>query len=168
MSSGSKKGTQIYYPFLSNRPGKRIHTRFPTGPLWREINTYRAFLRLSSYISIFPSDSPLREPPPCALRGSPCTGILRHQNHWSIIFIHSRMSAGAHRKEALLHVGKNIRSPSTEPHADERPTYNGVLPGSPRGSLTALLPLPECHAALSTMPSTLPWVDQNPVSQSVS
>ena len=29
MSSGSKKGTQIYYPFLSKNPGKRIHLHFP-------------------------------------------------------------------------------------------------------------------------------------------
>jgi len=29
--------------------------------------------------------------------------------------------------------GKNIGSPSMEPHADGRPTYNGVWPGSPRG-----------------------------------
>ena len=29
MSSGSKKGTQIYYPFLSRSPGKRIYLHFP-------------------------------------------------------------------------------------------------------------------------------------------
>jgi len=28
-------------------------------------------------------------------------------------------------------MGKNIRSLYTEPHADRRPTYNGVWPGSP-------------------------------------
>jgi hypothetical protein len=33
ISSGSKKGTQIYFPFLSNRPGKRILSRFPNGAL---------------------------------------------------------------------------------------------------------------------------------------
>ena len=37
------------------------------------------------------------------------------------------------RKGAILHMEKNIRSPSTEPHADGRPTYDGVRPGSPRG-----------------------------------
>ena len=68
---------------------------------------------------------------------------------------------------ALLHMGKNIRSPSTEPHADERPTYNGGRPGSPRRSLTTLLSVSQCHAALGTMPSTLAWVDQSPVSQHV-
>jgi len=63
-------------------------------------------------------------------------------------------------------MGKNIRSLSMEPHADRRPTYNGVQPGSPRGFLT-LLSLPLCHAALGTIPSTLAWVDQSPVSQRV-
>ena len=64
--------------------------------------------------------------------------------------------------------GENIRSPSTEPHADGRPTYNGVRPGFPRGSLTTLVSLPRCHAAFSTIPSTLAWVDQSPVGQHVS
>jgi hypothetical protein len=32
ISSGSKKKTQIYYPFLSKSPGKRIPSRFPNGP----------------------------------------------------------------------------------------------------------------------------------------
>ena len=50
-----------------------------------------------------------------------------------------------------------------QPH-DRRPTYNGVRPGSPRGSLTTLLSLSQCHAAFSTIPPTLAWVDQSPVS----
>jgi len=33
MSSGSKKETQIYYPFLSKSPGKRIPSSFPNGAL---------------------------------------------------------------------------------------------------------------------------------------
>jgi hypothetical protein len=36
-----------------------------------------------------------------------------------------------------------------------------VLSGSPRGLLTILLSLPHCHAALITIPSTLPWVDHS-------
>jgi hypothetical protein len=40
------------------------------------------------------------------------------------------------KKEPSYKMGKNIRSLSTEPHADGRPSYNGVPPGSPRGSLT--------------------------------
>ena len=63
------------------------------------------------------------------------------------------------QKGALLHMGKKIRSPSTEPHAGGRPTYNGVRPGSPRGSFTTLLSLPQSHAAFGTIPSTLSWID---------
>ena len=59
---------------------------------------------------------------------------------------------------------KNLRSPSTEPHADGRPTYNVVRPGPQRGSLTPLLSLPQCHAALGT----ILWIDQSPVSHRVS
>jgi len=60
------------------------------------------------------------------------------------------------KKEPSYKVGKNIRSPSMEPHAAGRPTYNGVPPGSARGLLTTLPSLPHCHAALGTIPSTLP------------
>jgi hypothetical protein len=31
MFCGSKKGTQIYFPFLSKSPGKQIPSRFPNG-----------------------------------------------------------------------------------------------------------------------------------------
>jgi hypothetical protein len=68
-------------------------------------------------------------------------------------------------KEPSYKMRKNIRSLSTEPHTDGRPTYNSVQPGSPRGSSMKLLSLPQCHAAFSTIPSTLTWVDQSPISQ---
>jgi hypothetical protein len=82
--------------------------------------------------------------------------------------IYSCMSAGVPKKEASYKMGKNIRSLSTEPHVDGRPTHNAVRPGSPRGSLTTLLSPSQCLAALSAMPSALAWVDQSPVSQCVS
>jgi len=57
--------------------------------------------------------------------------ILRHQSQWSTFhsFIHV-----CPQKETLLHTygEKNLRSPSTEPHADGRPTCNGVRAGSSR------------------------------------
>ena len=68
---------------------------------------------------------------------------------------------------ALPRKWKNIRSPSTKLYSDGRPTNNRVWPGSPRGSFTTLLLLSQCHAAFSTILSTLPWVDQSPVSQCV-
>ena len=64
------------------------------------------------------------------------------------------------KQEPSYKIGKN-RSPSTGPQADGRPTYTGMRPGSPRGSLTTLLSLPQCHVAFSTIPSTLAWVDQS-------
>jgi len=64
------------------------------------------------------------------------------------LLIHSFMYVcRSPQKEALLHTGKNIWSPSTEPHADGRPTYSWLRPGSPRGSLMTLLSLSQCHAA---------------------
>jgi len=60
-----------------------------------------------------------------------------------------------------------MQSLSTEPHADRRPTYNGVRPGSASGSFATLLSLPQCHGAFGTTPSTLAWIDQSHVSQRV-
>ena len=92
-------------------------------------------------------------------------------DHWSVyLFIHSFIHVcqpDSPKRSPPTH-GENIRSPSTEPHADGRPAYNVVRPGSPRGSLMTLLSLPQCHAALCTIPSTLAWVDHSPVSQRVS
>jgi len=48
-------------------------------------------------------------------------------------------------KEPSQKNGEHIRSPSTELHADGRPTYNGVQPGSLKGNIydTAITtPLP--------------------------
>jgi hypothetical protein len=70
-------------------------------------------------------------------------------------------------KEPSPENGENIRSPAMQPHVERRPIYNVVQPGSPRGLLTMLLSLPQCHAAFSTIFSTLAWIDQSPVSQRV-
>jgi len=76
--------------------------------------------------------------------------------------IYSCMSARVPKKQPSYKMGKNIRSPSMGPHADGWPTYNGVRPGSLRGSLMTLS-LPQCHAALGMIPSTLAWVHHSPV-----
>ena len=81
-------------------------------------------------------------------------------------FIHSYPSESPVMKTSHEN-RENIRSQSTEPHADGRLSYNGVRPGTPRGSFTTLS-LPQCHAAFRTIPSTLAWVDQSPVGQRVS
>ena len=105
-------------------------------------------------------------PTPRSLLRSLWREKLHLQSQW---FILSFMYVGVPNKEPSHEkTGKNIWPPSTEPHVDGRPTYNGVRPSSPRGSLTTMLSLPQCHAAFSTIPSTLVLVDQSPVSQPVS
>jgi len=88
MSSGSKKVSQIYFPFFSKRTGKRIPSKFPNGaPMEGHICLQVIFTYLLIYLfitkalrkdrpSIFPkcgapipravhSSSPVYEPPPC-------------------------------------------------------------------------------------------------------
>jgi hypothetical protein len=143
-------------------------------PTERDTRLQGIFMSLDICLFIFPSESLVREPPPCSLTGFPWTGILRHQSHWSVYsFIHSFIHSFMYvcwrpQKGALLHMEKNIRSPSADPHRDGRPTYTGVRPGSPRGLLTTLLSLPQCHAPLGMIPSTLAWVDQCLISQHMS
>jgi len=43
MASRSKKGTQMYFSFLSNIPANKPPPGSPTGPLWRGRPAYRAF-----------------------------------------------------------------------------------------------------------------------------
>jgi hypothetical protein len=129
----------MYYPFHSESPGKQIPSRFPNwAPMERDTCLQGIFMSLLIYLFfICPSESPVRAVPLCSISGSPRTEILCHQSHWSI---HSFMyMCPSPQKGALWHIGKNIRSLSMEPQADRRPTYNGVWPGSPRGSLTTLL-----------------------------
>ena len=51
MSSGSKKGTQIYYRFLSKSPGKRTPSRFPSrAPMERDTCLQGIFTSLVTYL----------------------------------------------------------------------------------------------------------------------
>jgi len=49
-----------------------------------------------------------------------------------LAFIHVHLPQSPKRSPPTNIGEKNMRSPSTEPHADGKPTYNGVWPGSPR------------------------------------
>jgi hypothetical protein len=174
MSSGSKKGTRIYYPFFSKSPGKRIPFRFPSrAPKERDTRWQGIFTSLTVSLIVFPSQSPVWQSPPCSLTGSPRTGVLPHQRYWPsegilfITFIRSCVCAEVPKKEPSYIQEKHKVTVHRAP-VDGRTTYNGVRPGSPRGSLTTLLSLPQCHAAFGTIASTLAWVDQSPVSQRVS
>ena len=52
MSSGSKKGNQIHFPFLLKSPSSESPPGSPVGPLWRAIPVIREFLHISWYISL--------------------------------------------------------------------------------------------------------------------
>ena len=53
MSSGSKKETQIHFPFLSKSPGKRIPSRFPNGaPMEKDTRLQGIFTYLLIYLFI--------------------------------------------------------------------------------------------------------------------
>jgi hypothetical protein len=81
-------------------------------------------------------------------------------------FIYSfiRISPTPHLRSSSTKQGK-ICGQCPRRRAGRRSTYDGVRPGSPRGWLTPLLSLNQCHADFSTIPSTVAWVDQSPVSQ---
>jgi hypothetical protein len=163
MSSRSKKGTQI--PGILSFSLKKSQQANPLqvpqrGPYGQ------TFLCLSWYITFYLS---LRVPgnvaPSLFLNRVDVDRYNPSPEPLVYLFIHSCILPEYPKKEPSYKMGKNIRSPSTEPHADGRPTYNGVQRGSPTGSLTTLLSLPQCRAALVTIPSTLAWVDQSPISQ---
>jgi hypothetical protein len=50
ISSGAKKGTQIYFSFLSKIPANEPAPGYPTGPLLRERHVRKAFF---TYLSNF-------------------------------------------------------------------------------------------------------------------
>jgi len=75
-------------------------------------------------------------------------------------FIH--ISQSPQLRNSALKEEKIIWSLSMEPHADGRPAYNGVQPGSPRGSFMTLLFLLQCHAACSTIFFHLEWRRSEP------
>jgi len=85
----------------------------------------------------------------------------------------------------LIYSFISVTVPSTElSHKKKRVKYLVTVHGAPRGqkayiqwgaawfpnwgSFTTLQCLPPCHAAFNTIPYTLAWVDQSPVSRHVS
>jgi len=110
MSSGSKKGTWIYYPFLSKSNGKRIPSRFPSGaPMQRDTCLHGIFTAVLLHLFLSFSQSPRYGDPLhitwqdphgqgyCVTRA---TGLFIHS------FIHACMSAGVPKKEPSCIWGK--------------------------------------------------------------
>jgi len=148
------------------------------GPLWREMLLSRAFcyttLRAPPKKSLliqkninFLSKSLIKEPPPSMF---PNMAPMERAAPFPkpVVYSSIYICQSPQLRSSPTKWGKNIQSPSMEPHEDRRTTHNGVWSGSLRGSFTTLLLLPQCHAVFSTIPSILACVDQSPVSQCVS
>jgi hypothetical protein len=148
----------------------------PMQPLWTEMPISRVFFYISPGITKTRSPDktkshlflmlPVKESPTMFPQWGP------YRERCSVsrangLFIHSYLSESP-VKELFHKIGGNVQSPSMEPYMDGRPTYSGDWPGSTRVSVMTLLFLPQCHAAFSTVASTLAWVDQIPISQHVS
>ena len=146
------------------------------GPLWRDMPVTRVFFyippgvpkkqgrQIKQNLTFFLM-LPVKEPPSMFPQWGPCRERCS-VSRASGLFIHSYLSESS-VKELFHKTRGNILSLSADPHTEGRPTYSGVWPGSPRGSIMTLLFLPQCHAAFSTIASTLAWVDQIPISQHV-
>ena len=139
--------------------------RVPNGTPPKRHTPLQNLLHLIPWKFIFPSESLVRKSPPCSSAGS--LWGEKTPSPEPLLCLYMYVCHSPPKKKPSYKVGKNIKSPSTEPDADGRPTHNGVRPGSSRGSLMTLLSLPQCHAALGTIPSNLAWVDQRLVSQRV-
>ena len=106
MSFGSKKGTQIQFPFLSKSPGKQITSRFPSGAPMKRDTCLQGILHISRYISL--SQRPLKKSiPPC----SPKAGPLWKQT--PILEPYLTYLSGSSVKEPSLQVPL-LESPRTE------------------------------------------------------
>ena len=144
-----------------------IPPRFPNGaPTEKDKPISSAFFFTSPDNSPFPQSPQYGSPRPCSPNWVPMERDAPSPEPMVYSFIYSCQSPQLRNPPTKW--GKNICSPSPELHVERKPTYNGVWPGPPRELFTTLLSLPQCHAAFSTIPSTLAWVDQCPVSQCVS
>jgi hypothetical protein len=126
MSSGSKKGTIFTqkFPASESPPGSAYGERYPL--------TGHSYVFLNISLFIFPSESPVMFPNRVPTdRDTPSPEPLVYLFILSFIYV-----CRSPQKGALLHMRKNIWSPSTEPHADERPTYStmgcGLVPQGDR------------------------------------
>ena len=92
MSSGSKKGTQIYYIFLSKSPSKRILSRLPNGAL---MVRHTRLKDMFTFLLIYLFNISFAVPSKGALLPDPLRGIPseRHAPFLEPSFIHHSKSS---------------------------------------------------------------------------
>jgi len=90
MASGSKKGTHIYFSFLSKVPANEPPPGSPTVPLWRGRSVYRAFgvsLKKTSSFGFSSKGALPQGPPPC--EGLSVALVIQHAERMRhIILLH--------------------------------------------------------------------------------
>jgi hypothetical protein len=146
ISSGSKKRTQIYHPFHSK---KVTASKFPPGSpavsLWRDTCLQGIFMFLLKYLFL---------------------SFAQSHCHCSIYsFIHICLLESPKRSPPTYEEKHKVTI-HRAPHRWKAYIQWGAA-WFPKGIVMTLLSLPQCRAACGTIPSTLAWVDQRPVSQRV-
>ena len=129
MSSGFKKGTQIYYPFLSKSPGKRILSRFPNvAPMVRDTHLQGIFTSVLIYLFNISFGVPSKD----ALPLGPPHGVSseRVAPFLELSFIHHSKSPVYEPPLLIPGFPQTKRCPYGErcPYLEPFSTY---LPGSP-------------------------------------
>jgi hypothetical protein len=135
------------------------------GHLWRQMPLSGDFFYKSPDKNLtFLSKSPVKKPPFMFPQWGPY-GARCSISRANGLFIHFYLPEPQLRSSPTKY-RENIQSPSMQPQVDIWPTYNGAML-VPWGLFMTLLSLSQCHAAFSTIPSTLAWADQSPISQCV-
>jgi hypothetical protein len=104
-------------------------------------------------------------PLPCSPAWSLWIEMLHLQRQW---FIHSYISVGVPKKEPSHKMwGKHIVIVHGAPRGQKAYIQWGAAWFHKGMFNDTAITTPQCHAAFSTIPSTVAWVDQSPVSQHV-
>jgi hypothetical protein len=136
MSSGSKKGTQIYFPFLSKVPAEEPPLGFQTGPIWRERGPLTGHFAYLSKTSSFEFSSK------GALPQGPLHGIP-HRGPTTRALLHSSIKVPGTQAPPTYQVSLGWKG---APHGERDPypaTFLTYLPGSPVKELPPKAPSTE-------------------------
>ena len=146
MSSGSKKGTKIYYPFVPRSPSKRITSRFPSGvPMEWDTRLQGIFASLLIYLFI---SKALRKERPSMLpkSGAP----METDAHYRVIIylLGSLVKKPPSRSPSWIPLGERCPFPrplhsSFKVPSIRAPPPDSCFPSDVKGPLWREMPYPE-------------------------
>ena len=169
MAPGSKKGTQIYFSFLSKVLANKTPPGSPTGSLWRKRGTFTghfAYLSKTSFFG-FPSKGALPQGP---LYGIPCREMPQHYSPPSVIYQSSQYMStpppipGSPRSERGPHGERCLYPETFLTYLPGSPVKELPLRPSPRSPLHPSLKVPNRRALLQVT-QTGPLQKEMPVSR---